>query len=200
MAAIGALVLEREWDKVRAAKRRAICAATAFGLVLVGSGCGPKVGEGPPVGVSTKGESELPAVEKSVDYAFDSLDERPVSSEAMRGKTTVIAFITTGDIVGQAQVSYLVHMAMNDADKVNYAVVALHPRKEIVLVEAYRKTLGVEFPVALGDASATHVRGPFGEIPAVPTVVVLDREGRLVWKHTGLAKNEELRGHMRKIH
>ncbi|MBX3222472.1 MAG: TlpA family protein disulfide reductase [Labilithrix sp.] len=159
--------------------------------------CGPKQAGGPPIGVSTKDGAPLPSPEKATHYAFDPIDERPVSSEANRGKPTVIVFVTTGDIIGQAQVSYLVHMAKNDADRVNYAVVALHPRKEIVLVDAYRTTLGVDFPVALGDHSATNAAGPFGEIPAVPTVVILDREGRIVWKHTGLAKNDELRGHMR---
>lgn len=138
-----------------------------------------------------------PLPDKPVTYLFDPLDERPVSSDAMRGKPTVIAFVTTGDILGQAQVDYLVAMSKNDAKKVNYALVALHPRKEIVLVEAYITTLKVEFPVALGDASSMSAGGPFGEISAVPTVVVLDKDSRIVWKHTGLAKAEELRGHMR---
>jgi len=157
--------------------------------------CGPKQQDGPPVGVSDRPGPPLP--DKPAVFAFDSLDDRPVSSAVMRGKPSVLAIVTTGDIVGQAQVDYLVAMAKNDGDKVNYAVVALHPRKEIVLVEAYMSTLKVTFPVALGDASTMTAAGPFGEIPAVPTVVVLDREGRIVWKHTGLAKSDELRGHMR---
>ena len=147
--------------------------------------------------MSTKGGTPLPSTTTATQYAFDPLDDRAVSSEAHRGKPTIIVFVTTGDIVGQAQVSYLVHMAKNDGERVNYAVVALHPRKEIVLVETYRQTLGIEFPVALGDHSATTAAGPFGEIPAVPTIVILDREGRIVWKHTGLAKNDEVRRHMR---
>ncbi|OJY28105.1 MAG: hypothetical protein BGO98_21355 [Myxococcales bacterium 68-20] len=170
-------------------------ASLACGLALL-LGCGPKAEGGPPVGMSTKGDVPLPSTEKATHYAFDPLDERPVSSEAHRGKPTIIAFVTTGDIIGQAQVSYLVHMAKNDGDRINYALVALHPRKEIVLVDTYRATLGVEFPVALGDHSATNAAGPFGEIPAVPTIVILDHEGRIVWKHTGLAKNDEIRGHM----
>ena len=139
----------------------------------------------------------MPSSDTQTAYSFDALDERAVSSAAHRGKPTVLVFVTTGDIVGQAQVSYLVHMAKNDGDNVNYALVALHPRREVVLVETYRKTLGVDFPVALGDSSATNASGPFGEIPAVPTVVVLDRQSHIVWKHTGLAKHEEIRNHMR---
>jgi len=163
---------------------------------LLLAGC-PKKDEGPPVGVSTKSGTSLAPSDNPVSYDFDPLDEHPVSSAANRGKPTVIAIVTTGDIVGQAQVSYLVAMSKNDGEKVNYAMVALHPRREIVLVEAYRKTLNVEFPAALGDATATAANGPFGEIPTVPCVVVLDRVGRLVWKHMGLAKSDELRAHMR---
>jgi hypothetical protein len=175
---------------------RASCVVAA-GLAGVLCACGPKAPGDPSIGISTKGGPALPSTEKATQYAFDGLDEQGVSSSFHRGKPTVIAFVTTGDIVGQAQVSYLVRMAKNDGDRVNYALVALHPRKEIVLVDSYRKTLGVEFPVALAGPEATGPGGPFGEIPAVPTIVILDREGRIAWKHTGLAKNDELRGHMR---
>ena len=34
--------------------------------------------------------------------------------------------------------------------------------------------------------------GPFGDVHAVPSTVVLDSENRLVWKHVGLAKEDEL--------
>jgi hypothetical protein len=172
------------------------CAALTLCVTAASAACGPKAPE-PLIGVSDRPGPALS--DKPVTFGFDSLDDRPVTSEVMRGKPTVIALVTTGDILGQAQVDYLVAMAKNDGDKVNYALVALHPRKEIVLVEAYVSTLKVEFPVALGDASAMTSSGPFGEIPAVPTVIVLDREGRIVWKHTGLAKSDELRGHMRGV-
>ncbi len=158
--------------------------------------CGPKAPSGPPVGVSDKAGPSA-QTDQPITYAFDSLDERPVSSEAMAGKPTVLAFVTTGDLVGQAQVDFLVAMAKNDKDKVNYALVALHPRRELVLVDTYVQTLKVEFPVALATPAQIGAAGPFGEIPAVPTIVVLDRAGRIVWKHTGLAKSDELRAHMR---
>jgi hypothetical protein len=155
---------------------------------------------GPPVGVSTKDGNALPVSDKPTTYAFDPLDdERPVSSEAHRGKPVVIAFVTTGDLQSQAQVGFLNAMHKNDGDKVHYALIAIHPRKEIILVETYRKATGVEYPVALGDGTSMSGAGPFGEIPAVPTVVVLDRFGKLVWKHTGLAKADEIRAQVRPL-
>ncbi len=170
--------------------------ATASALAAGALACGPKEGAGPPVGVSDKGTSS-PVSDRPLTFVFESIDERPFSSTAMRGKPAVITFVTTGDLVGQAQVDFLVAMAKTDPDDVNYGLVALHPRKELPLVQAYATTLGVSFPVAIADASAMNDAGPFGEIPAVPTTVVLGRDGRLVWKHTGLAKSDELRAHMR---
>ncbi|MDB5213200.1 MAG: hypothetical protein JWO86_1127 [Myxococcaceae bacterium] len=177
--------------------RRALTVATIAAMLAASvAGCGPKTVE-PPVGVSDKPGASFP--DRPVTYAFDTLDERPVSSAAHRGKPTILAFITTGDIVGQAQIDYLVAMAKNDGAKVNYALLALHPRKEIMLVEAYTSALKVEFPVALADPSVMTPQGPFGEFSAVPTIIILDREGRIVWKHTGLAKADELRGHMHRL-
>lgn len=168
-----------------------------FALALFAcAACGPKVAPGPPVGVSGDPGATAPTA-RPIPYVFDSLDERPVSSDAMRGKPTVLAFVTTGELAGQAQVDFLVAMAKTDGATVNYALVALHPRRELVLVDAYVQALEVRFPVALADAAATTAAGPFGEITAVPTVIVLDRAGRVAWKHTGLAKSEELRAHMR---
>lgn len=175
--------------------RLAVLAITAV-VVTPALGCGPKTAD-PPVGTSDKPGAAFP--ERPVTYAFDTLDERPVSSAVHRGKPTILAFVTTGDIVGQAQIDYLVAMAKNDGAKVNYALLALHPRKEIMLVEAYISALKVEFPVALADPSVMTSQGPFGEFSAVPTIIILDRDGRIVWKHTGLAKADELRGHLRRL-
>jgi hypothetical protein len=177
--------------------RRALAVLTITAVIVTPTlGCGPKTAD-PPVGISDKPGAAFP--DRPVTYAFDTLDERPVSSAAHRGKPTILAFVTTGDIVGQAQIDYLVAMAKNDGAKVNYALVALHPRKEIMLVEAYISALKVEFPVALADPSVMTPQGPFGEFSAVPTIIILDHEGRIVWKHTGLAKADELRGHMHRL-
>jgi hypothetical protein len=133
-----------------------------------------------------------------VEFAFDSLDERAVSAEATRGKPTVLVFVTTGSLPAQAQVDFLVAMAKHDADRVNYALVALEPRENRELVEIYRRTLAVPFPAAMADVPTLAGQGAFGDIAAVPLVVVLDRAGRLVWHAEGrVVKSDELRAAMR---
>jgi hypothetical protein len=135
--------------------------------------------------------------EGAVAFVYDSLDARPVSSTATRGKPTILVFVTTYDIGCDAQVRFLVAMAKNDGDKTNYVLVALEKREERELVELYRTNLGVTFPVALADESTISGGGPLGDVHKIPTVVVLDRAGRIAWKKVGLAKADEIRAALR---
>ena len=147
-----------------------------------------------PVGV-TPG-SVTPVLSKEVAFAFDSLDGRPVTSMAARGKIAVLALVTTWDLTSHAQVNYVNAMVAHDGDRVFYAVIAVQERSSRELVEAYARSLKVTCPVALVEPRDLEERGTFGQIRQVPTVVVLDRNGRVAWMRTGLAKSDEIRAAM----
>lgn len=160
-------------------------------LLSIGvAACGKPAPKAAPTVGATAGPAEIA---RPVSFVFDSLDARPVSASAFLGKPTVLAFITTWDLLSQAQVDFLVAMAKHDEAKTNYTLVAMQDKKERELIEQYARTLGVTFPVALLDPEARSIAGTFGEIDHVPEVVVLDREGRIAWRRTGLVKSDELR-------
>jgi len=145
-----------------------------------------------PVGVS------LQAIGPPVDFSFSALDGRAVSSEATRGRPTVVTFVTTGSLPSQAQVDFLVAMARNDADRVNYAAIALDSDEQRELVEMYAKALSIPFPVALADDRTRAGASAFGDVSAVPVTVLLDRIGRVVWRVDGrVAKSAEIRAAIR---
>ncbi len=167
----------------------AVLAAAGHGAVY---GCGAGNPKSPDaIGSSPSHGSDAP------DYAYDSLDEHPVRAGALRGKPTVLAFVSTFDLKSQAQVDYLAGMAKNDGDSVNYAIIALEPPANRELVEAFRRFVdgkfGVTLLAALGDAETTAGAGPFGDVHVVPTLVVLDAGGRVAWRKVGLATSEEIR-------
>jgi hypothetical protein len=137
-------------------------------------------------------------VRAPVDFDFDSLDDREVSSRATRGKPTVLTFVTTGSLPAQAQVDFLVAMARHDAGTVNYAVVALEARENRELVELYRRALAVPFPAALADPATASNGGPFGDLTVVPVTVILDRSGRVALRVAGrVVHSDELRRALR---
>jgi thiol-disulfide isomerase/thioredoxin len=176
----------------RRATSRAALLLLAMALPACGGAASDATGAAAPAGVS------VPPASAPVAFAFDSLDDRPVSSEVSRGKPTVLAFVTTGSLPAQAQVDFLVTMAANDGDRVFYAVVSLDPSENRELVEIYRKSLGVKFPMAMADEATRAGAGPFGDVTTVPVTIVLDRLGRVVWRVDGrVAKSDELRTAMR---
>jgi hypothetical protein len=185
--------VRRKTDRTLASRAVAL---PLLGIVLLASNdaCVPAKPEAPAPAVGTSVPASAQAI---VAFKYDSLDERPVSSEALHGRPSVVAFVTTWDIGSQAQVDFLVAMAKNDGDKNNYALVALQERQDREIVELYRTKLGVTFPVALADRETIAGGGPFGDVHNVPTVVILDRQGHVVWQKVGLAKSEELRNGMK---
>lgn len=170
--------------------RRAIATTSvAFAAACGGGSASEPAKEAPVVGVSTAPQSPV------VDFAFDSLDARPVSSKTLGGKPTILAFIQTGDAWCQGQTEFLVEMAKRDGDKVNYLLVALDPPQNRELVEFYVQKLKVGFPVGLGDVQ-TSAAG-FG-LSKLPTTLVLDRAGRVTWRVDGrIAKSSEIREQMK---
>lgn len=118
-------------------------------------------------------------------YAFDSLDEREVSDVAFRGRPTVLCFATTGSFGSQAQMRVLADVHARENERVHVAVVALEPREQRELVELYRKSLKLPFPVALADAATLAQEGTFGEVSRVPTILVLDAEGEVRFRRDG---------------
>jgi hypothetical protein len=132
-------------------------------------------------------------VSAPIEFKLDSLDDREISTGTVAGKPTVIAFVTTWDLSSQAQVDYLVPMAKKDGAQVNYVIVALQEPQDRELVEVYAHHLGVTFPAAMADAELIAGGGSFGALKAVPTTVILDRAARMVWRHVGIARPQEIR-------
>ena len=150
----------------------------------------------PPLGpMGTTSASETLRVGE-LSYLFDSLDDRPVSSSAFRGKPTVLAFVASDDLASQAEADFLAVMAKHDGDKVNYALVAVEAPERRELVENFRaffeSKFGVSLRTGMADKDLLLGLGPFGDVRRL-TVIVLDAGGKVAWQKTGIAKSEEIR-------
>ena len=174
----------------KATQTSRLASTTAIALCIVTlSACGGS--KATPIGASNVPLGTVP------QFSFDSLDARPVSSHALRGRVTVITFVTTWDLMSQAQVEFLAVMAKRDGAKVNYAAVALQRYADRELIEVYRTKLGLPYPFAIAGGADDPSVAPFVPFEAVPTTIVLDKEGHIAFRKTGLVKSDELRSAMR---
>jgi hypothetical protein len=133
-----------------------------------------------------------------VDFAFPTADDgRLVNSETTRGRATVLAFITTYDMVSQLVVRRLGELIVRFTPRANAAAIVLEAPRYADLVPAYRDSLGLPFPVVMADFATQQGTGYFGDIDKVPVVVILDRDGREVWRHQGPLDTAELESALR---
>lgn len=141
---------------------------------------------------SPGGRETAPAIARvargePVRFSYVAVDGVPFTSASVRGRATVLLFITTYDVPSQLlarQVNALLHRYR---PRINAGAIVLEPPRNRLLVDAFASSLGLDYPVAMSDMATLGNGGPFGEIPGVPTVVVLDRRGREVWRGEGTA-------------
>jgi len=167
-----------------------------FGLALALAVISGACSRSPPLGPVGSTRSPETVLVGHVDFLFPSIDDRPVSSSAFRGKPTVLAFIASDDIASQAEADFLAVMAKHDGDKVNYALVAVEAPERRELVENFRaffeSKFGVSLRTGMADKDLLLGTGPFGDVRRL-TVIVLDAGGKVVWQKTGIAKSDEIR-------
>jgi hypothetical protein len=149
------------------------------------------IAPGPPGGSGASSQTDAP-----VEFAFASLDDRPMNAASFRGRASILAFIESDEIASQAQAGFLAVMQKTDGDRVNYALVAVEEADRRELVLAFRGFFESKFGVSLrggmADEETRLGHGPFGDVSRL-TVVVLDPSGKIVWRRVGIARAEELR-------
>jgi hypothetical protein len=132
-----------------------------------------------------------------VDFAYETTDGGLLTAASVRGRFTVLAFVATYDLVSQAQIKVLGLVQRDHVPRVNVAAIVIGPPENKPLAIAFGQSLRVPFPIAI--AGVLEGRGPFASVRSVPSLVVLDREGRIVLRHTGPMEAKPLHAELTRL-
>lgn len=130
---------------------------------------------------------------REVHFEFRGPDAAVFDSKGMRGRVTLVALITTYDIGSQLLVRRLDDLLRNYVPRMNVGAVAMEAPRYAELVSIFPSSLGLRFPVVMADPASLSGAGPFGVIERIPTLFVLDAEGRLVRRLEGVPEMSEIR-------
>jgi len=123
-----------------------------------------------------------------IDYALPhALTGAPYSFADQRGHPVVIFFFATWCVLCQAMepaVAEAAHRGRAEGIEVVAVALDLEGRK---MVAPYVQALQPPYPVLAGGKAVASGRSPFGHIPRLPAVLVLDSTGRPAWSFSGLA-------------
>jgi hypothetical protein len=133
-----------------------------------------------------------PAVEpaaprgEELAFAFGTLDGRTVTGDGTRGRVTAILFVTTFDLSSQVAARRLGEAFSSHVPKFNALGVVLEAAENAVLVDVFRKSMNLSYPVAIADSVELKASEAFGDVDRVPMLFVLDRSGRVRSRHAGM--------------
>ena len=143
-------------------------------------------GESRPAASSLERDSDV------ISFAYGTTEGGEFSSRATRGRATLVLFVTTYDLPSQLEARRVDDILKRFRPRINAGAVVLEAPKYAVFADAFRTTLNLGYPVALADDETLQRRGPFGRVDRVPTLVVLDRSGREVWRKAGVVSPREI--------
>jgi hypothetical protein len=161
---------------------RGLVVALALGMV----GC-----SAPAAGVPESVVAAAPTGDP-VRFAYETLDGKPLTSESLRGRITVIALLATYDLHSQAEARFLSSITRRHTPRLNGLALILEAAENRPMAEAFTAALKLPYPVALADEATIAGEGAFHGLHNVPSIVILDRDGREVYRHVGLIEETPL--------
>lgn len=139
--------------------RLAIGALAFWALSSIASCSAPPPPETPDVAPRARGPERV--------FSYPSLDDRPVSSEALHGRASIVAFVATNGDASVIRSSTSRGYRSDYKPQVNVVAVFMDPTKNpdnTPLVRMYRDFQKMTFPVAMADAETVPGNGPFGAV------------------------------------
>ena len=143
-------------------------------------------------------EDAVASSDEPVLFSFPGAGDTQVNSATTRGRVTLLVFVTTYDMASQLVLRRVADAIARFTPRANAAAVVLEPPLYVDLLPAYRESLGLPYPVVMADFATQQGQGQFGGIQRVPTLVVLDREGREVSRQHGSLTKPEIEEALRR--
>jgi hypothetical protein len=128
----------------------------------------------------------------SVEFAYGTPSGQTLSSAGTRGRVTAILFVTTFDLPSQLMAKRLDAVVREHKPRANAGAVALEAPNDAPLVDVFKASLALSYPVALANTTGFDEPSPFGRIDQVPVLIVLDRRGREVARAEGVVSEREI--------
>ena len=116
------------------------------------------------------------------EFKLETLDGKPLSLAASRGKVVLLNFWATWCGPCRAEIPDLIVLQEKYRDQLQIIGLTVDDDDASIIKEVVAETR-INYPVAM---SPPEVRMQYGGIAALPTSFVLDTQGRVVQKHEGL--------------
>lgn len=135
-------------------------------------------------GTQTRADRGMP-----VYLELTGLDGELVRVRELRGKPVVLHLFTVGSMAAQMDVSQL--NAAHDTGEISILGIALDPNADL-LIRVWARESGARYRVVIGDEDLTMGKTDLGPIATVPTTILLDDKGLVIYRTDAQLRPGEL--------
>ncbi|MBI1356495.1 MAG: redoxin domain-containing protein [Acidobacteria bacterium] len=160
-------------------------AALAASSLFLLSGCGDSA---PSVATEVAEASEGEAPKPAPDFTLEAVDGKQVKLSDYKGQVVLLNFWATWCGPCKIEMPWFIEFQRKYKDQ-GFTVLAVSLDEEgWEVVRPYAENLKPNFPLLLGN---DQIDERFDGIVALPTTLIIDKEGRIVSRHTGLISKSD---------
>ena len=170
----------------------------ALSLIWIAPGI-EHVDETAPTGAGSPGEPEdAAAVGKAarLDFKLKDMNGVDVKLDSFKGKVILINFWATWCGPCKAEIPSLVELQEKYAD--DLVVLGFSVDDPAEKMKPYAEEYKVNYPLLVGNGRED-VQNAFGPLLGIPVSVIIDRQGIIAKKHTGIATKEQFEREIRAL-
>lgn len=130
------------------------------------------------------------------DFTLTDLTGHEVKLSDLRGQVVIVDFWATWCGPCRLETPWLVELR-NQYHKQGMEVIGISlDNGDVTAVEQFAKEYQIKYPVAMGTQQ---VSDAYGSITAIPTTIIIDRQGQIRARHEGMMSFQDLEAAIKKL-
>lgn len=124
----------------------------------------------------------------AVDFIFIDIDGVESRLFDFKGKVVLIDFMATWCYACKAQNEILRDLwSKYEGKNVVFLTISIDPKEDLDLLANYASSNGLNWIVGLSSEAGLKYK-----VKAIPTIVIVDRDGKIAFQHVGVVSSDEL--------
>jgi cytochrome c biogenesis protein CcmG/thiol:disulfide interchange protein DsbE len=166
--------------------------AACIGVSILWSGCNSSK----PVRAASSSSHSDKERKAAPEFELKDADGKTVRLSDYKGKVVLLDFWATWCGPCKIEIPWFIEFERQYKDK-GFAVIGVSMDEEgWTVVKPFVTELAINYRVLQGNDSTADL---YGGVSALPTTFLIDREGRVAWKHEGLAGKDDFEDRIKNI-
>jgi len=122
----------------------------------------------------------------NLKFSFKDISGKKVSMSAFKGKVIILDFWATWCVPCKAEIPGFIELQKKYGEQ-GLQIVGLSVDDTASMAKKYSEEMKMNYPILLAEGKEDILRA-YDPINSIPVSVVIDRQGRIVFRHVGIEK------------